>query len=150
MDKKFRKYLIYSLSFLITGLLCGVYFREFSKYYNQVNMHLTLGLVHVHLLVLGMIMFLLIGLINIKLNKDENKYMKYLLPVYATSTYGAGLMLLVRGTLDVLIKANVISELSSGINGMISGISGLFHIILGISIVLIFIIWIKKPQEENK
>ena len=56
-------------------------------------------------------------------------------------------MLIVRGILDLLVKANVITTLSSGINGIIYGISGIFHVILGISLVLIFVVWIKKNKE---
>lgn len=146
----FKKYLIYSFSFLIAGLVAGVFFREFSKFFGVTNTFTVLGLVHPHILILGTFMFLLFGFVNIKLGLDKNKYMKWFVPTYAVATGLAGMMLLVRGVIDVLLQAGKIETLSSGINGMISGLSGLFHVILGVMIVSIFVLWIISLKGEKK
>lgn len=65
-------------------------------------------------------------------------------------------MLAVRGILDILVRSDKIQfAVSAGANGAIAGISGLFHAILGIGIVLIFVSWLfnktRIPNDsENK
>lgn len=147
---QFKKYLIISFIFLLVALCAGVYFREFTKFMGLGHEFTVLGLVHPHLLILGTVFTLLIGFFNVKLLLDDNKLVKVFTISYISSTELASLMLLIRGTLDVLIRTEKMNALSSGMDAMISGISGLAHIILGVSIVAIFIIWIKKFKEETK
>jgi hypothetical protein len=59
MKKPAKGYVITGLVYLVVGLLCGVYYREFTKALGYVNAYTPLGLVHPHLLVLGMIINLL-------------------------------------------------------------------------------------------
>lgn len=56
-----------------------------------------------------------------------------------------GVMLLVRGILEVLN-----TNLSSGINAMISGIAGIGHLILVVSLVLILIFLAIKLLKNSK
>lgn len=148
--KQFKKYLITSFVFLVVALCAGVYFREFTKFMGLGHEFTVLGLVHPHLLILGTTFTLLIGFFNTKLNLEENKLTKIFTLSYISSTSLASVMLLIRGTLEVLVTANKMDPLSSGMDAMISGISGLAHIVLGVSIVAIFIIWIKNFKTETK
>lgn len=150
MKKEFKKYLITSLVFLVVALCAGVYFREFTKFLGYGHKFSVLGLVHPHLLILGTLFILVIGYFNTKLTLNSNKLTKVFTLSYIVSTSLASLMLLVRGTLEVLLDTNKMSPLSNGMDAMISGISGLAHIILGISIVALFIIWIKEFNKVEE
>ncbi len=143
-----KKYIKFALVFLAVGLICGVFYREFSKAYNVVNVYTTLGLAHTHFLVLGVAFTLIIGLITDKLNKHEEKLFKRAFVIYSAGVAGAGLMLVVRGVLDVLVKSDkIVYSVSSAADGVISGISGIFHALLGISLILIFISWLLKNKQ---
>lgn len=146
-----KKFVKISLVFLAVGLACGVFYREFSKAFSVTNQYLTLGLVHPHFLVLGVIMTLVLGLVADKLGKTDKKLFKAGLITYLTGVSGAGAMLLVRGTLEILEKSAKSSFVfTSGANGAISGIAGIFHAALGVGIVLIFVALLlkdKKPTE---
>lgn len=110
-----------------------------------------MGLAHTHFLVLGVIFILLIGLICEKLDNYNKKLFKWSFLLYIVGTTGAGTMLVVRGIIDVLTKSNKVSfTLSSSANGAISGISGLFHALLGVGIILIFVSWLMKQKQEEK
>lgn len=149
MKKIEKRYVIWAFAYLIAGLLCGVYYREFTKALGYVNQYTPLGLVHPHLLVLGMIMSLLIGflLAHYEINAKAGKWAFI---IYNCGVIGSALMLLLRGTFDVLSKTTDF-VLSSGANGAISGISGMFHILLAAGIVIYFIAILKtykkKPEE---
>ncbi len=142
-----KKYIKYSLVFLILGIACGIFYREFSKAYDVTGTFTTLGLVHPHFLTLGVLFILIIGLVTEKLKKSEGKLLKAALGVYATGVLGTGIMLFVRGILDVLTKSpSVDFAVSSGASGAISGVAGIFHAILGVGLILIFVVWLSKGK----
>ena len=64
-------------------------------------------------------------------------------------------MMTARGIIDILIKSDkIVYELSDGANGALAGISGLFHAVLGVGLVLIFVSWLfnkktNKKEEQN-
>lgn len=143
-----KKYIKYALVFLALGIACGVFYREFSKPYGLANQYTVLGLAHTHFLVLGVAFVLLIGLVTDKLNKHGDKLFRIGFCTYSVGVLGAGIMILVRGILDVLVKSpNVVYSLSSGANGALSGVAGIFHAVLGIGIVLVFVAWLKKEKS---
>lgn len=146
-----KKYIKYALCFLALGIVCGIFYREFTKGLNLVNVYTPLGLAHTHFLVLGVAFILLIGLICERLENYNEKLFKWSFLLYIVGTAGAGTMLVVRGIIDVLTKSNKVSfTLSSSANGAISGISGLFHALLGVGIILIFVSWLMKQKQEEK
>lgn len=136
--------MIASFVFLLVALCAGIYFREFTKYMGLCHDFTVLGLVHPHLLVLGTNFVLLIGYFNTKLQLGSNKLAKIFTISYIASTSVTSLMLTIRGTLDALIRVERINELSKGIDAMISGVSGIAHIALAVSIIILFVLWIKK------
>lgn len=148
-----KKYIKCALVFLILGIAFGVFYREFTKAYGLTNVYTPLGLAHTHFLVLGVVMVLLIGLVTDKLNKQDSKLLNRAFIIYSVGVLGTTLMITARGVLDVLVKSkDVVFQVSSGANGAISGISGIFHAILGVGIVLIFTAWLlkNKTSESNK
>lgn len=152
----FKRYLIVSAVFLALGIIFGVFYREFSKAFGVVNVYTPLGLVHTHFLVLGVAFVLIIGLVSDKMGKGGSKLFKYAFITYIVGVAGAGLLMTARGVLDVLSQSDkLVYTVQDGANGAISGISGLFHAVLGTGMVLIFVSWFLKekkvsPKETNE
>lgn len=139
MNKLFK----FSVFYTILGMVGGVFFREFTKLQNF-HGTTTLGVVHTHAFMLGMIFFLLLIALEklFELSKTKN-FHKFLI------IYNAGLlltivMLVVRGITQVLQIA-----LTNGIDATISGFAGIGHILLGIGLLYFFII-LKQQLQENK
>lgn len=118
-----------SIVYGVLGLVGGVFYREFTKL-NGFNGFTTLSVVHTHYLMLGMVFFLLLVVVEKNFHFVDNKVLKYLL-FYHIGLNLTVIMLVVRGMVQVL-SLNVSSA-------AISGIAGIGHLILGISMVLILI-----------
>ena len=84
----------------------------------------TLSVVHTHYFILGMMFFLILGLISMNMNLKINRTVL----LYNIGLNLTAIMLIVRGIIQVL-DLNVISAL-------ISGIVSIGHIILGVSLIL--------------
>ncbi|MCF0115920.1 MAG: DUF2871 domain-containing protein [Erysipelotrichaceae bacterium] len=109
--------------YLIAGALGGVFFREFTKFMGFSGVT-ALSYIHPHLIGLGTLVFLVLALFrNIKDFTQDKKYKMFFM-TYNAGLIGMNVMFFVRGIMQVLNVA-----LSSGMNGAISGIAGLFHII---------------------
>ena len=125
-----KRYMNWAFIYAILGLVGGVFFREFTKFYNFTG-ETTLGYLHLHYLVLGMLFFMVILLLDKTFSFSDKKTNKLFL------TYHIGLnimvlFLLVRGIVQVTG-----SEISKALNAAISGCAGIGHIFLGVSLVLI-------------
>ena len=131
-----KKYLNYSLSYGVMGLICGVYFREFTKIMGFTGVT-TLSKAHPHLLMLGTFLFLIVALFSERLSLETDKTLIYNIGLPLTV-----LMMLIRGTLEVIG-----APLSKGLDASISGIAGIGHILLGLGIIL-FIYSLKKAKEK--
>ena len=101
----------------------GVFYREFTK----LNGFTTLSVVRTHYLMLGMVLFLLLVLFEKNFHFVDNKVLKYLL-FYHIGLNLTVVMLTIRGVVQVL-SLNVSSAV----------LSGIAHLILGISMVLVLI-----------
>ena len=136
-----KRDIIIALSFLITGLFAGVYYRELSKMHEATYQWTMLGMAHAHFIGIGVLGYLLICLINDKLNPEGIIY-KIGMMGYIISAYGVGIMMLIHGTertwLDVGPE-----------NPILSGISGVFHIALAVSMVLIFVSWLRSKKTSD-
>lgn len=129
----------------IYGLLAfisGVFFREFTKAYNFTS-HTSLGVAHVHLMVLGAFLFLVLSLFSRDTCiMDTGKFKKFMV------TYNIGLpfmviMFFVRGIIQVKSI-----EVSKAMNGMISGLAGISHLLVAIGLVFLFLS-LKEIAEEK-
>ena len=87
----------------------------------------TLFVVPTHYIILGMMLFLILGLISMNMNLKINRAVLF----YNNGLNLTVIMLIVRGIIQVL-DLNVISAL-------ISGIASIGHIILGVSLILILL-----------
>ena len=142
MKNNEKKLLNLSIIYSILAAICGVFYREFTKFH-QFTGETTLSVLHTHYFVLGMLFFLILVLFerNYQLvNKGINK----LLIVYQIGLNMTVALLVVRGVAQVLAL-----PLNKGMNAAISGMAGIGHIILGGSIVwLLFMI--KKVIVQEK
>lgn len=130
-----------SFVYAIFALICGVFYREFTKL-NGFTGKTTLGVMHVHLFVLGTILFLIIGLYSIMTNIETQKEFKRFFTLYNISLPFMVIMFMVRGIVQVLGM-----EVSTGMNAAISGIAGISHILMMVSIVFLFLA-LKKCQKK--
>lgn len=114
-----------SIVYGVLALVGGVFYREFTKL-NGFTGFTTLSVVHTHYLILGMVFFLLLVLVEKNYSFINDKVRKYLL--YHIGLNLTVVMLVIRGVVQVL-SLNVSSAVLSGIG----------HLILGISMFLVLI-----------
>ena len=136
-----KKYLNYSLSYGVMGLVCGVYFREFTKIMGFTGIT-TLSKAHPHFLILGTMLFLIVALFSDRLDLEKDKTFALFMRIYNIGLPLTVLMMLIRGTLHVLG-----TPLSKGLNASISGIAGIGHILLGVGFILL-IVSLKKAKTK--
>lgn len=136
-----KKYLNYSLSYGVMGLVCGVYFRQFTKIMGFTGIT-TLSKAHPHFLILGTMLFLIVALFSDRLDLEKDKTFALFMRIYNIGLPLTVLMMLIRGTLQVLG-----TPLSKGLNASISGIAGIGHILLGVGFILL-IVSLKKAKTK--
>ncbi|MFC5996732.1 DUF2871 domain-containing protein [Pseudonocardia hispaniensis] len=117
-----------AVAYLVLGLAGGLYYRELTKAVEFTGAT-ELGVVHTHLLVLGMTFFLIL----IGLERLFGLSRSALFPWFLR-TYHAGLLLTV-GALAVIGTRTVLG-LPSG--AALAGVSGLGHILLTVGLALLF------------
>ena len=127
-----KRYMNLSLVYAVLAMVGGVFYREFTKF-NGFTGKTTLGVVHPHYFLLGMVFFLLLLLLEKNFGCTGPK------PGRALIAYQVGLnlttvMFVVRGVTQVLG-----TNLSSGMTAAISGMAGIGHIILGVSLVVLLV-----------
>lgn len=129
MKKAFNLAFIYA----IAAMVGGVFYREFTKL-NGFNGRTSLGFVHTHLFLLGMIFFLITGLLMNQFEIEKSKKFKVFMITYNIGVPMTAVMLVVRGIIQVLEI-----PVSKSMSAAVSGIAGISHILLGIGIVCFFL-----------
>ena len=127
-----KRFMNTALLYAILAMVGGVFYREFTKF-NGFTAKTTLSVVHVHYFMLGTVFFLLLLLLE-KAFAFSGPKTGRVLAVYHAGLNLTCVMFLVRGVLQVLG-----TPLSSGMNAAISGIAGIGHILLGVSLVLVLL-----------
>ena len=128
---EFGKINLLGLSFvnLIMGLVAGVFYREFTKYYGFAAAN-HLGKLHVHMLVLGFIAMLLLYVVVKRYEDSDVKTIKR--PVHI---FEGGLILTVISMMVIGIYEVVGEGVATISIPAISGISGIGHILLAVGLV---------------
>ena len=85
-----------------------------------------------------MIFILVFRLVASKVFQEESKLYRISILGYVICEGAASLMLFVRGLINPLVDASVISDIGKR-NSMISGLAGISHIALGLFLILIFV-----------
>ncbi len=129
---KTKHYINTALFYAILAMAGGVFYREFTKF-NHFSGKTTLGVIHTHYFLLGMVFFLLLLLLEKNFAFTEVKTRRALI-LYHIGLNLTGVMFFIRGILQVLD-----TPLSSAVNSAISGVAGIGHILLGISLISILL-----------
>ena len=108
-----RKMLNLSLLYFILAMVCGVFYREFTKI-NGYEGRTALAFAHVHFMVLGMALFLILALFAKSGGLTEQRSFRIFLVLY-----NIGLPLM-------------------GADASISGIAGISHIVLAVALGFLF------------
>ena len=121
-----KRYINYPIVYTVLAMISGVFYREFTRM-NDYTAWTTLSVVHTHYFILGMMFFLILGLVSMNINLKNNRAVLF----YNVGLKLTAIMLVVRGIVQVL-DLNVVSA-------FISGVSGIGHIVLGVSLILILL-----------
>ena len=125
-----KRYMNTALLYAVLAMAGGVFYREFTKF-NGFTAKTSLGVVHTHYFLLGMVFFLLLLVLEKDFSFTGPKTGR-VLAVYHVGLNLTTVMLVVRGVIQVLG-----SPLSTGLNTAVSGMAGIGHILLGIGLVLV-------------
>ena len=134
-----KKLINTSFIYAILALASGVFYREFTRMFDYVG-KTTLSVMHVHLFVMGSLVFLLLVLFEKQFKITENRFFNKFFLTYNIGLAFMVIMFIWRGIDQVLL-------LNGG--AMISGIAGLSHILFSIGIIMMFIILKKEVVKEK-
>lgn len=127
-----KRYANTALLYAILAMAGGVFYREFTKF-NGFTAKTTLSVVHTHYFLMGMVFFLLLLMLEKAFSFTGAKTGR-VLALYHVGLNLTAVMLVVRGVFQVLGIS-----LSAGMNAAISGIAGIGHILLGVSLILMLL-----------
>ena len=127
-----KRYMNTALLYAVFAMAGGVFYREFTKF-NGFTGKTTLSVVHTHYFLLGMVFFLLLLLLEKNFSFTDAKTGR-VLAAYHIGLNLTAVMFVVRGLTQVLVPA-----LSRGMDAAISGMAGIGHILLGVSMVLLLV-----------
>lgn len=137
-----KRYINSALVYAVLAMAGGVFYREFTKF-SGYTAKTTLSVVHTHYFLLGMVFFLLLLLLEKSFAFTGEKTGRALV-VYHVGLNLTAVMLVLRGVTQVLGTA-----LSSGMSAVISGMAGIGHILLGVSMVLL-LVQIKRAVSAHQ
>ena len=139
-----KKLLNLAFGYAIAAIVCGVFYREYTKYLSFTG-RTTLAFAHVHLFVLGMVVFLLLYQFSLQMNFEKSRKFKIFFILYNIGLPFMVIMLLVRG----VVQAAGITLGNSG-DAAMSGITGIAHIIMTIAFVFMFLTLKEGAAEKSK
>ena len=127
-----KRYMNMALLYAVLAMIGGVFYREFTKF-NGFTGKTTLAVVHTHYFLLGMVFFLLLLLLEKNFSFTGAKTGRILV-VYHIGLNLTAVMFVVRGVTQALALT-----LSSGMSAAISGVAGIGHILMGVSLTLLLV-----------
>ncbi len=137
-----KKIMNTSIIYFILAMAGGVFYREFTKW-NGYTKPTTLGVLHVHLLILGTVVFLLTAVVAKITELEQNVLFKKFFILYNIVLPAMTILMLVRGIVQVLGI-----DLGKMGNGMLSGFAGLSHI--GMMTALLMLLFSIKKELCKK
>lgn len=127
-----RKYINTAFIYAMAAMAAGVYYREITRISGFTGTT-SLAFVHLHLFVLGAMMFMIIALFSRVTDVENEKSFRSFYVLYNIALPFMAVMFLVRGTMQV-----VMPEISSGLSAAVSGIAGISHILMLIAVIQLF------------
>lgn len=120
--------------YFVLAITAGVFYREFTKF-NGYEGNTVLSAVHTHLFVLGMFLFLIVILFSLQgRGLCSEKWFKRFFVLYNISLPFMTGMMVIRGIMQVLQV-----PLTKAADAMISGFSGISHILITVSFGMLFL-----------
>ncbi|MEU7744366.1 DUF2871 domain-containing protein [Nonomuraea sp. NPDC049158] len=116
-------------TYMIIGVISGLYYRELTKLTDFTG-DTQLGVVHTHLLALGMLFYLVVLALEKLFTLSASRLFNWSFWVYNAGLALTVLIMIIHGTQTVL---------GAQTSEMISGLAGLGHIVLTVGLVLFFI-----------
>lgn len=138
-----KKYMNIALKYAVAAMVWGVFYREFTKW-NGFSGDTVLGKIHGHMFLLGMIVFLVIGLYAERFPIEKEKTFTAFMWVYNIGVPLTALMMVIRGIFQVLG-----TQLSAAADAAVSGIAGIGHILTGTGIILLLIALKKSVSKKE-
>lgn len=114
-----KKFVNYAFIYAIFAMAGGVFYREFTKFCGF-TAQTTLSVVHTHYFILGMLFFIVLGLVEKNIHFMDHKTNRAVIGYHVGLNLTA-IMLFVRGILQVTTA----DTLSHGMDAAISGIAGI-------------------------
>lgn len=136
-----KRYMKAAFLYAILAMVGGVFYREFTKYLGFKGFT-VLGLVHTHYFLLGMVLFLILLVLEKNFAFTQEKTGRVVLS-YQLGLNLTAIMLLTRGICQVTG-----ADLTPVKDAAISGLSGIGHVFLGISLVIL-LLQVKKSVNEK-
>ncbi len=128
-----KHYLKAALSYAIVGMVAGVFYRELTKF-SGYGGTTRLSLMHGHYLSLGLFFFLFLLILEKLFAWSALKGTKTVVLCYHIGLNITGLGFLLRGLSEVAGM-----EMTKALNASIAGISGIGHIAVAVSMVMILL-----------
>lgn len=119
------------------------FYREFTKLNGHTDVT-ALGKAHVHIFVMGMIVFLIVALFSMHHELKKHKTFRVFLWIYNIGLPITAVMMVIRGITQVLDLS-----LSLAVNAVISGVAGIGHIFLGVGIICLLVA-LKNAAENGR
>lgn len=133
-----KRYANLALIYGIAAMIFGVFYREFTKF-SHFTGRTNLAFMHTHYFMLGMFFFLILMLLEKNFSFSGEKKIGKVLITYQAGLNITGLGFFMRGLSQVWE-----APLSKGMDASISGIAGIGHILMGVSMVLLLLAVRKK------
>lgn len=127
-----KKYAGLSIVYAIVAMVFGVFYREFTKGMGFTG-DTNLSVIHTHYFILGMFFFLILMLLE-KNFAFTDKRANIFVILYQVGLNISGIGFFARGMTQVLA-----SNLSKGLDSSISGVCGIGHIIMGVSMIMLLV-----------
>ena len=137
-----KQYCNLALFSAILAMAGGVFYREFTKFQGFTG-RTQLAFVHTHYFLLGMVFFLLLLLLE-KMFSFTQKRTKYVLCTYQIGLHIACIAMVVRGITQVLG-----TTISKAFDASLSGVAGIGHILLGVSMVILLLDVRRAVVQQN-
>ncbi len=128
-----KRYLNTAILYAILAMIFGVFYREFTKF-NHFTGKTNLSVMHTHYFLLGMFFFLFLMLLEQNFGFSSQPNTGKLLVTYQLGLNITALGFLMRGLAQVWGTA-----LSRTMDASISGIAGIGHILMGVSLILLLL-----------
>ena len=128
-----KRYLNTAILYAILAMIFGVFYREFTKF-NHFTGKTNLSVMHTHYFLLGMFFFLFLMLLEQNFGFSSQPNTGKLLVTYQLGLNITALGFLMRGLTQVWGTA-----LSRTMDSSISGVAGIGHILMGVSLILLLL-----------